>query len=597
MIAFACLSIPSTQTKISSKGVIGLLLSFISVYLFRSFEMTLTGYVWLALFSSIIFYLFFLIISLVSLGRNFGLIPSLRNIVINGSYTLVRHPIYSAYTHIIISLFLIFSSFQNFVILIAFFIGVILRINEEEKLLKQTIEYQQYVSRTQNKIFNLKISFPLLLLGVVAIYFKFFNHNTIIKAENLIKLKINSQSPIISLNPLVYDEWGSVLVGNLIYPRLIPDLENRRLSSVGKLIKIECLKLNEHPCTHNKILIEITPLKHCNGSLVNEDIVRKELNDILSAKNWIFNKWSYCNTKPGTLCLEVKETIDIERRLQNIYMRFGWSLNQNNFKNAGVYPYCFNSVEMKNHNVTKAILTPLVKKLPKIELDLLSERKDDFDISLYGEEDFLNKNWKNHLTHTPAAYYVVSNPASPRNQPWNLPESRKLIASHLLQNHLIISDMGEEFNHILPKGLALNDKVVLTQADTKFFIPNFIKDCSDLATALNKFWLQAGIKNSEAYCGELTQFLYNNVSKKREWFGFLSPLSVAGSFRNALSDQYFNPRSNDSWIKTNKPFELYFYRLGIAQLFVTTNDKFCNILNNSLGLSDLQLSDFQRCEK
>lgn len=92
------------------------------------------------------------VVSKLSLGRSFGLLPANRGIITHGTYKIVRHPIYLGY--LIGHIGFIFASFSwtNLMLFsfLYFFQG--LRIAEEEKLLSDDPAYKTYMQRTKYRL-------------------------------------------------------------------------------------------------------------------------------------------------------------------------------------------------------------------------------------------------------------------------------------------------------------------------------------------------------------------------------------------------------------------------------------------------------------
>lgn len=88
------------------------------------------------------------IISKAFLGRSFGLLPAQRGLVTNGPYRLVRHPIYFGYFITHIGVLLSFFSLWNLAIYCMLYVVQILRMGEEEKILKNDPAYETFMKKT-----------------------------------------------------------------------------------------------------------------------------------------------------------------------------------------------------------------------------------------------------------------------------------------------------------------------------------------------------------------------------------------------------------------------------------------------------------------
>lgn len=82
--------------------------------------------------------------AVLNLGRSFGLVPANRGIIKQGLYTIVRHPMYSAYLLMDVSIVLSAFSVQNLTLLIALIGLFSLRASFEEKWLSQDPQYEAY---------------------------------------------------------------------------------------------------------------------------------------------------------------------------------------------------------------------------------------------------------------------------------------------------------------------------------------------------------------------------------------------------------------------------------------------------------------------
>jgi protein-S-isoprenylcysteine O-methyltransferase Ste14 len=85
------------------------------------------------------------IVSLLSLGRSFGLVPTVRGIKTTGLYTYIRHPMYASYLPLFTGYAITNPTPQNITILCIAMACLLVRVNEEEKILSTEKTYQQYM--------------------------------------------------------------------------------------------------------------------------------------------------------------------------------------------------------------------------------------------------------------------------------------------------------------------------------------------------------------------------------------------------------------------------------------------------------------------
>lgn len=144
---------------LSARGARAVGLSLVSIlaaftgsfyYLFFSFSAHSVSLVPLRLAELIqIAGVIFQIFAKLSLGRSFGLVPANRNVVTGGAYRLVRHPIYLGYFVAHVGFLLGAFSFHNLVVLLFLYGVQLVRILEEEKVLRLDPVYQSYMIRTR----------------------------------------------------------------------------------------------------------------------------------------------------------------------------------------------------------------------------------------------------------------------------------------------------------------------------------------------------------------------------------------------------------------------------------------------------------------
>jgi len=85
-----------------------------------------------------------MVISLFSLGRSFGILPSNRNIKISGAYRLIRHPLYVSELIFYSGFLMVNGSIRNVGLILLILIGQIWRAVIEENLLSRDPVYLRY---------------------------------------------------------------------------------------------------------------------------------------------------------------------------------------------------------------------------------------------------------------------------------------------------------------------------------------------------------------------------------------------------------------------------------------------------------------------
>jgi protein-S-isoprenylcysteine O-methyltransferase Ste14 len=95
------------------------------------------------------------LISLLCLGRSFGLVPANRGIKVGGAYRLVRHPVYACYLISDAGYLLENPTLWNAAILSIVLFIQILRIREEERFLATDAEYRLYRAQVRYRLIPL----------------------------------------------------------------------------------------------------------------------------------------------------------------------------------------------------------------------------------------------------------------------------------------------------------------------------------------------------------------------------------------------------------------------------------------------------------
>ncbi|HSF17908.1 MAG TPA: isoprenylcysteine carboxylmethyltransferase family protein [Vicinamibacteria bacterium] len=87
-------------------------------------------------------------LSIIALGRSFGIVPANRGIKTGGPYRFVRHPMYSCYVLFDLGYVMGAPSARNLLVLVAVVASLFVRAGYEERILRRDPDYEAYAERT-----------------------------------------------------------------------------------------------------------------------------------------------------------------------------------------------------------------------------------------------------------------------------------------------------------------------------------------------------------------------------------------------------------------------------------------------------------------
>lgn len=92
------------------------------------------------------------LVALGALGRSFGIVAANRGIKTNGLYTRVRHPAYSGYLISYLGYIAENPSARNAFLLLLGTAGQLVRMSEEERMLRTDKAYREYLTRVRRRL-------------------------------------------------------------------------------------------------------------------------------------------------------------------------------------------------------------------------------------------------------------------------------------------------------------------------------------------------------------------------------------------------------------------------------------------------------------
>jgi protein-S-isoprenylcysteine O-methyltransferase Ste14 len=164
-------------TVLTFRTLVANLLTFAFILFPFTFSVTTLGrWSFLAFKILYVYYLFILLLCYLALGRNIGILPSLRKITRSGVYRLVRHPIYSCWFHVNVTALTAFPTKTNLLVGIASMTGMSMKIIDEEKVLSLSSEYVEYKREVKRRILHPVMTLPAAAFLLTVFYDFYLKH-------------------------------------------------------------------------------------------------------------------------------------------------------------------------------------------------------------------------------------------------------------------------------------------------------------------------------------------------------------------------------------------------------------------------------------
>lgn len=178
ILALILIARPAQKIKVNVASLSGVLITYLVPLFFKATPARLNIVTQGATISATAYYLFLLFASYFSLGRNFGIMPTIRNVVSSGPYTQIRHPIYASYIHLAAVFTLASLTVRNVMLTLLFTLGFFLRLREEECVLAQDPAYSEYIAQVKNRVFSPIITSPLIIVFLTMFFYTLYVSQT-----------------------------------------------------------------------------------------------------------------------------------------------------------------------------------------------------------------------------------------------------------------------------------------------------------------------------------------------------------------------------------------------------------------------------------